>query len=304
MADTTASAAAGNPVASFYGGSRAVRWMGAGLRAAHRVAPSLGARLTMRLFFTPLPTKVAARRRPLPAGWRIETLPFEQGRLALWRREQPSSAPRVLLVHGWAGDAAQMLALGHALIESGYEPVLLDFPGHGRSTGWRGTLPQFVRALFAVSARLGPWHAVVAHSLGALACAHAAARGLPVQRLALLAPSPPPAPFIAWFARSFGLADSQAQGLRALIERREGVPLVQFEADWLGERLALPTLIVHDRDDRVVPQAASERLARALKGASFHMTDGLGHRRMLADASVAARVAQHLGGQTLGPAHD
>ena len=40
--------------------------------------------------------------------------------------------------------------------------------------------------------KLGPLHGVVAHSLGSLATLHAAARGLPVQRLALIAPSSPP----------------------------------------------------------------------------------------------------------------
>src|SRR5689334_11726187 len=124
-----ANAAARNPVASFYGGQRAVRWLGAVLRAAHRLAPPLGRRLTMRLFFTPFPTKQAARRRPLAAGWRIQALPFEQGTLALWQRERPGSGARVLLVHGWAGDAAQMLPLAESLAAAGFEPVLLDFPG-------------------------------------------------------------------------------------------------------------------------------------------------------------------------------
>jgi pimeloyl-ACP methyl ester carboxylesterase len=289
--------AAASPVAAFYGGARAVRWLGAGLRAAHRIAPTFGTRLTMRLFFTPLPPKWVARRRPLPAGWQLDALPFEQGALALWRRSVPGGGPRVLLVHGWAGDATQMFALGDALAAAGFEPVLLDLPAHGRSDGWRSTLPQFVRALFAVSARLGPWHALVAHSLGALAGAHAAGRGLPVQRLALLAPSPPPGPFIGWFARSFGLAESAAQRLRALIEQREGVPLAQFEPDWLAARLPQPTLIVHDRDDRVVPWALSERLAHALPSATLHATEGLGHRRLLGDAAVAAAVVAHLRGR-------
>jgi pimeloyl-ACP methyl ester carboxylesterase len=294
---SVSTAPANNPVASFYGGNRAVRWLGAMLRTTHRMAPALGTRLTMRLFFTPMPPKWVARRKSLPQGWRVDSLPFDGGKLAVWRHtdiEATAERPRVLLVHGWAGDALQMSALGDALHEAGFEPVLLDFPGHGRSDGWRSTLPQFVRALFAASARLGPWHAVVAHSLGALAAAHAAGRGLPVQRLALLAPSPPPSPFIGWFARSFGLADAAAQQLRASIERREGVPLAQFEPEWIAPRLAQPTLVIHDRDDRVAPQAVSERLVRLLQRGELRATEGLGHRRLLGDAGVAAAVIDHL----------
>lgn len=200
----------------------------------------------------------------------------------------------MLLVHGWAGGAAQMRALGDALATAGFAPVLVDLPAHGRSGGWRSTLPQFTRAMFAVTARLGPWHGVVAHSLGALAALHTAARGLPVERLALIAPSAPPAQFLDWFARSFGLPATLAHRMREHIERREGIPLVQFEADWLGGRVAQPALVVHDRGDRVAPVAAGEQLVDMLRDARLHVTEGLGHRRILDDAQVAARVVAHL----------
>jgi pimeloyl-ACP methyl ester carboxylesterase len=184
--------------------------------------------------------------------------------------------------------------LADSLHAAGLDPVLLDFPAHGRSAGWRATLPQFVRALWAASARLGPLHGVVAHSLGAVAAAHAAANGLPVQRLALLAPSPPPALFLQWFARSLGLGDGLPQRMGAQIERVEGVPLVRFDPGWLGPRVAQPTLVVHDEHDRVSPLAVGQRLAQALRGASLLVTQTLGHRRVLGDAAVAAAVTAHL----------
>ena len=104
-------------------------------------APAAGTRLALRLFFTPLPTKAIARRRPVPAPWRAQRFPFEGGHVVLWRRPDVEAADRgrpvVLLVHGWAGDAMQMRPLGDALAQAGFAPLLLDFPGHGRSDGWR-----------------------------------------------------------------------------------------------------------------------------------------------------------------------
>jgi alpha-beta hydrolase superfamily lysophospholipase len=169
-----------NPASAFYANGLA-RSVGVALRLAQSVAPAAASRLALRLFFTPLPLKLAARRRQLPAPWRVERWSFEHGSVAVYRRNEESAAerPTVLLVHGWAGDAQQMRTLADALDAAGLNPVLLDFPAHGRSEGWRASLPQFVRALWAASARLGPLHAVVAHSLGALAAAHAAANGLP-----------------------------------------------------------------------------------------------------------------------------
>jgi pimeloyl-ACP methyl ester carboxylesterase len=293
-----AAARSSNPTAAFYGGERVARWFAMGLRAAHGLAPGIGTRLALQLFFTPLPLKTAARRRPVPAPWHAQRFPIEGGSAVLWRRldveaAHPGRAP-VLLVHGWAGDAMQMRTLGDALVQAGHTPLLLDFPGHGRADGWRSTLPQFVRTLFAVQARVGPLHALVAHSLGALAGAHAAAKGLAVERLALLSPSPPPSKVITWFAHTFGVGEVLARRMKQTIEGREGIPLDQFEPGWLGARLQRPTLVVHDRGDRAAPLVAGKALAAALPHARLVVTEGLGHRRGLNDAQVIDAVVRHL----------
>jgi pimeloyl-ACP methyl ester carboxylesterase len=283
-----------NPAAAFYAAGPAARAIGATLRLTERLVPALGTRATLRLFFTPLPWKFAARRPP-PTPWRVTHWPFEGVRLAMHRRADVAPGrPVVLLVHGWAGSAAQMRRLADALAAQGLDPVMLDLPAHGHSGGWRSTLPQFARAVFAAASRLGPLHGVVAHSLGALATLHAAARGLPVRRLALIAPSAPPAQFIDWFAGSFGLSPGLGERMRAQIERREGVPLSEYEPAWLGLRVAQPSLLLHDEADRIAPFAASRRLAAALRDARLEPCQGLGHRRILDDDGVADAVAAHL----------
>lgn len=290
----TAPSGSANPAAAFYASNPSARLLGTTLRVVDRLAPGLGTRGALRLFFTPLPWKLAARR-PLPAPWRLTHWPFEGVRVAMHRRvDLEPGRPVVLLVHGWAGHAGQMRRLGDALAAAGFDPVLLDLPAHGRSGGWRSTLPQFARAVFAAASRLGPLHGVVAHSLGALAALHAAARGLPVQRLALISPSAPPAQFISWFARSFGLPVGLGDRMREQIERREGVALAEFEPAWLGERIGQPALLLHDEADRIAPFAASERLVAALPAASLRAHGGLGHRRILDDDAVAAAVVAHL----------
>lgn len=274
---------------------RAPRWMRRGLQATARFAPALAVRLALRLFFTPLPSKLAARARPLAGGWRRTLLPFESGRIAVWTRDGEGPArPRVLLLHGWAGHAQQLQRLADALHTRGFAPVLLEPPGHGHSDGWRSTLPQFVRALFTLQARQGPWHAVVGHSLGAMAVVHAAAQQLGAGRLVLVSPPPPPAAVVHGFAAAFGLPAALAQRMREHIERREGVPLARFELPWLRERVTQATLVVHDHGDRVAPAAWGRALADALPGGRWLPTDGLGHRRLLDDAGVVAQVVDFI----------
>lgn len=292
-ADTAAAAA--NPIAGFYGGGRVVRGLGRVLQAVQRFAPGFGTRAALGLFFTPLPSKRTARRLALPAGWRVERWPFETGSMVVYRRaDAEPGRPTVLLVHGWAGHGLQMQALGDAVAAAGANPVLLDLPGHGRSDGWRSTLPQFVRALWAASARLGPLHAVVAHSMGALAASHALAHGLPAKRLALIATSPPPKLVLKWFAHGFGLGAAMSMRMRRLIEQREGIDLEHFEADELAPHLPRATLVVHDEDDRAAPALLARRLADQVAGARWLATRGLGHRRVLADPEVLREVAEHV----------
>ncbi|HET7525172.1 MAG TPA: alpha/beta fold hydrolase, partial [Burkholderiaceae bacterium] len=232
----------------------------------------------------------------VPAPWRPHRHRFERGELVSWQRGDTNGSRRVLLTHGWAGDAQQMRTLGETLAAAGFDPVLLDLPAHGASDGARATLPQWVRALFTASATLGPWFGVVAHSLGALAATHAAARGLSVQRLVLLSPSPPPALFLRWYAAGLGLNESLAERMERAIVRREGVGVEQFAPDWLGPRVAQPTLVLHDVDDRTAPLTVGRALANALRDGQLQSTEGLGHRRILDDDAVAAAVVRHLHG--------
>src|SRR3546814_7172404 len=50
----------------------------------------------------------------------------------------------------------------------------------------------------------------------------------------------------------------------------------------------LPGLILHSRDDRVVPLQHSRENAAAWPGASLRVLDGLGHRKLVSDADVQA----------------
>lgn len=297
MADAL-DAAVADAVAQYYARQPVVNWLGRGLSAAQALRPQAATRLAARLFFTPLPAKWQAARAAPPLGWRVESRAFERGRLALYRPQADAVGPPVLLLHGWGGAARQMATIGRTLADAGLSPWLLDWPAHGRSSGWRASLPQFVRVLDyllpSLADELARPVAVVAHSLGALAAAAAVGRGAPMTRLALLAPSPPPDPVLRGFARGFGLDEEAHRRLRRHIEATEGLMLDGFEPQRLGPRLALPTLLVHDRDDRMAPLAASRRLAGHAPQARLLVTESLGHLRLLEHAGVAETVRDFL----------
>ena len=75
------------------------------------------------------------------------------------------------------------------------------------------------------------------------------------------------------------------------IEASEAILMQQFEPPAVGPRIRVPTLVVHDRGDRVNAFADGQAYAHAIAGARLVATDGLGHRRMLKDAAVLGHVA-------------
>ena len=281
----------------FYAQGRVLQGLRLSLELLQRHAPAQAARLALRLFDTPLPPRLLQRRPPM-APWQGLTLPFETRRLQLWHRPDGANRPRVLLLHGWSGQAAQLRGLAQACWDAGLSPHVLDWPAHGHSSGWRTDIAQWQRALQVLTVEQGPWVGIAAHSIGALAAAHGVARGLPVQRLALLACSAPPRHLLEGFVASFGLGTAVRERLRQALEARARPGLAGFEPAWLGRRLQLPVLLVHDRQDRAVPAAYSEALAAALPEATLHLTEGLGHRRLLDDAGVQRQVAAWLAAAT------
>jgi pimeloyl-ACP methyl ester carboxylesterase len=188
-----------------------------------------------------------------------------------------------------------MLPLAQAVAAAGLRPVLLELPAHGRSAGTMSNSPQFARAIAYVAARLAAdghaLRAAVAHSLGANGLALAAARGLPAERLVLLAPPASPREYTRYFAHTFGLSEATRLAMQRRLESREGVLMAQLEPAAVGPRIAQPTLIVHDREDRVNRFADAEAYRDAIGSARLVATQGWGHRRILKEAAVLAHVA-------------
>jgi pimeloyl-ACP methyl ester carboxylesterase len=280
--------------AGFYGESLGIRLFRLGLKGSQKVWPAFAVRAAVRLFTTPLPPKWM-HRGAWPAGWQHEAWPFERASLTLYAPRQASAgAPVALLVHGWGGHARQLLPLAESLAQHGWRPVLLELPAHGRSAGSSSNLPQFTRAIEYAASRLqAQGHAVrmlAGHSLGASAAARAASRGLPVERLVLLAPPASPGHYTRYFAQVFGLREATRAALQERIEQREGVLMHQFEPRAVGPRITLPTLVVHDRGDRVNGFADGQAFAGAIAGARLLATEGLGHRRLLQDPAVIGQV--------------
>jgi pimeloyl-ACP methyl ester carboxylesterase len=180
------------------------------------------------------------------------------------------------------------------LLARGFSVVTFDAAAHGASPGMLATVSDFADGVARVSDRLGGPRAIVAHSMGGLGALLALRRGTPTDRLVLVAP-PSPSEHLRAFQDALDVPDAVLHGMKRRIERRVGVSFEDVEAPSLARDLPVRGLVVHDRRDAEAAFQIGERTASAWPLSELHATEGLGHRRILKDAAVAARVADFVG---------
>jgi pimeloyl-ACP methyl ester carboxylesterase len=191
---------------------------------------------------------------------------------------------RILLVHGWAGKAAQFFAVIPTLREHGFSVVAFDAPAHGNSSGVFASGPAFARSALRVAELHGPFYGVIAHCLGAAGTTIALAQGLKVQRAVLLAPTAFIEPLLETFIELRELPDSLAAGLRERFAARYSKGIISVPL--LAKAFQIPALIFHDPDDSNMPFWHGEAIAQAWPGITLVPASGTGHWRILRDQSV------------------
>ena len=275
-------------------------WLRRAFGLAGRLSPRLASRAAFELLTRP-------RGRNPPQPWELEpTSPAsapQPMRLpdGLHALSWGGHGPVVLAAHGWRGRPTQFRRIAEALLPAGLRLVALDAPGHGTSPGRRATPRLLADAMLQAAATLGDVRAVIGHSLGGAAAAIALEFGLPAQRLVLLGAPSRPSRMISGFAGSIGLSPGARRALDARFDAHAGRPVAQLDVVALALPARVAALVVHDRDDDVIPVEEARRLELAWPSARFLYTSGLGHRDILADAAVVRAVAGFIRGEPAGP---
>jgi pimeloyl-ACP methyl ester carboxylesterase len=184
------------------------------------------------------------------------------------------------------------------LLAEGFRVIAYDQPAHGVSGGKLTGLPDFADVFSELAWHYGGVKAVIGHSLGAAAAALAHARGLPLESIVLVSP---PADLVGHsrrFARWYWLPEAIRRSMQAAIEERYGVAWEDLEVARLAPRLGARALVIHDRDDRIVPWTQGARVARLWPNARLLSTDGLGHGRVLVNEGVTRAAADFIAGRS------
>ncbi|HEX2181069.1 MAG TPA: alpha/beta hydrolase [Rubrobacteraceae bacterium] len=209
-------------------------------------------------------------------------------RLSAWWVEKDSPRAAVL-VHGWGADRSSRHVLETATVyeEAGFDVLMLDLRAHGESEGERVTIGyREVRdvegALSWLEKRGYAPEQVVLHgwSMGGAAVIQAAPGTGVAAVLEESAYADLPPLLRERIPDESGLPPFFTPGIFLVGQHLLGIdPWAVRPVEEAGQlsREGVPVMIIHSRDDEVVPFEHAERLAKAHPAATFWSLDGYAH---------------------------
>lgn len=276
--------------------------------AGERIAPGLTGRAAFELFCrtpdaakpTPGERRAIAQAQDFMTEARHHRLTTRSGCAMVheFRPQAMSGQGAVLVIHGWRSRTEYMRALIEGFRFAGFRVYSLDLPGHGGSQGRRLNMAMAVEAVRAAADWFGPFRAMVGHSFGGAVAVNAAVGSIdglppvPVERLVCIAsPSSMPKLF-SDFGRMMALGPKAQSVVEDQVLRVTGHPIAEFDSARQLLRVPLPTLVIHDEQDREVSVDEAIHAARAGEHVRLELTQGLGHRRIIADPDVVRSAVQ------------
>lgn len=253
------------------------------------VAREATAKMAAKMFLTPrsFPLKEWEEQAE-QQGERIQVAPGLSG--LRWGEGEH----KILLMHGWESRATQMYGLVKPLLDSGFQVIALDGPRHGHSQGDKANPVAFAEAIVTADKALGPFYAAVGHSMGGAAVGIALDFGVSFERCALIASPARIIDVLMGFAKFIGLPARCAERFVEIIEDDVGHPAPALDVGRILQDKTPEIMLLHARDDIEIPYAALTKITHAYPKAQTQSFEGLGHRKILRDATVALTVQRYM----------
>ena len=204
------------------------------------------------------------------------------------------SKKKVLLVHGWAGRSTQLFMIAHKLLEKGYMVISFDGPAHGKSSGKRTNLVEFIETIKSIHTKFGPFEAAVGHSFGCMAILNASADKEIFKCLVTVGSGDKVPDILTNFVHGLGLKSIISKKMKTHFEKKWNIKLANYAASEVAKKVAIPTLVVHDVLDGDVAVSCATNIRQNLQYGSLYITNGLGHTKILRDKKVTDKIVHFI----------
>lgn len=203
----------------------------------------------------------------------------------------PGEGETVLLIHGWEGQAGNFSDLIQKLIVKGFSIHAFDAPSHGYSSQGPTNPLEFSELVAKLVGQLQV-KTIVSHSFGGVAISYALYQNpqLTLNKAVLITTPDRFVDRISDVANSVGVS---AKVQQRLIDRLQAanIDVSKFNvSDFVKQINVSSALILHDKDDRVIPIHQSRNVHANWPQSQFVEIEGTGHFRILRTPQVLDRI--------------
>ena len=203
---------------------------------------------------------------------------------------------KVLLIHGWEGQAGNFADLILRLQRENYTIYAFDGPSHGFSSSGKTSLFEFTE-LVGYFIREFDVKNLVSHSFGGVATTYSlyANQDLKIDRYALLTTPDRFTERIDDVARQTGITEKVKSRLIARLNLETGYDAKDLNVHAFVQKIHVEkALILHDRNDTIIPVKQSRNVHKHWKNSTMEEIEGTGHFRILRTDFVLDRVLDFL----------
>jgi pimeloyl-ACP methyl ester carboxylesterase len=254
------------------------------------ISPKASILFSAKLFTTPVKYRTPKRELEMEARsiQKLIEIPSINKKVMVY--EYGQSDRKILLSHGWSGRGTQLFKIADELIKVGFSTISFDAPAHGKSPGRTTIMSEFIETILEIEKQFGPFEAAVGHSLGGMSLLNATKNGLAINRLSIIGSGDIIQDILDDFVSKLKLKPNTSTQLRLHFEKKYTIAMEDYAAYKSAMQIAIPVLVIHDKNDTEVPVTAGIHIHKHLKQGELFLTEGLGHRKILGNTKVIERV--------------
>jgi pimeloyl-ACP methyl ester carboxylesterase len=258
------------------------------------LATPLAANFVLKIFQSPLNHKMPQREEMMFKSAVKERLKIPAIDKEIQVYKYGYSKKKVLVIHGWAGRGTQLFTISDKLLENRYMVISIDGPAHGFSEGKRTNMTEFIETIKEIQETYGPFEAAIGHSFGGMTLLKSTADFLKINKLVILGTANDVRNIIHDLASKLKLKSAVAEYVLKKLARQFKSNLEIMTSAASAQKIDIPTLVIHDTEDREVPVSCAYEIRQNLSKGTLLITSGLGHQRILKDIAVQNRIIEFL----------
>lgn len=218
-------------------------------------------KIAYRLFSTPLKGQLQGELPDFLQRASLQTIIFDKLCIQcyIWDiTKKPIHT--IVLIHGWQSNSSRWEALVNYL-PNNYRIIAIDAMGQGKSQGKELSVYQYSQLISQVLQQYNP-SAVISHSLGSFALLEALSTIVnpALKKVVIMGCLDNFKDIVDNYYQMMGYSSSFQKDFTAYLENIIGRDITQYAGHIFAEDLSLDTLIIHDKEDEIIPLASCKAL--------------------------------------------